>query len=427
MRGVATQDEQFLKYDAEQIARNSSTATLSQLLDSTTLVLDWFQPQGRQSLISRKDSNEIWDQLKCEKFVANFEHLIRCLQHEVIEALLQERQEALRLLEIQFWEQYLQQQREIEGWFAEWPNGQPPLNTTWPWNVKPSLVVLWGVCWMFYDNENSWPHRVEPRFAENLRTGPSQPPRVGNNNHIEQRQRTSPREGHILNRHQKYSSSDISTVAGAYFDPDLTNISLSDQPPSGDRVPASDSQRDARSQDLARAYNPHIPEPYQLIYPNSTLPSNHFPTQSTDNPSVCYFEQSWNPQYNTNHNWQPFNITTNSQTREPQGKAEQPYVHCLQPQETLVSEVAAYDRSGMLVMPPQNNVFQAQEPSPCLSRSTLSPSAPTYPASTSSIGSPNTNHMSKMETVRKEDGLLHCGHADCVNEPRAFSRMCEYT
>lgn len=36
------------------------------------------------------------------------------------------------------------------GWFFEWPGGRHPLNSTWPWaDVKPSLLVLWGVCWMF--------------------------------------------------------------------------------------------------------------------------------------------------------------------------------------------------------------------------------------------------------------------------------------
>ncbi|KAH8811719.1 hypothetical protein F5884DRAFT_286627 [Xylogone sp. PMI_703] len=36
-------------------------------------------------------------------------------------------------------------------WFFEWPQGRRPLNSTWPWaGVKPSLLVLWGVCWMFY-------------------------------------------------------------------------------------------------------------------------------------------------------------------------------------------------------------------------------------------------------------------------------------
>ncbi|KAI9742282.1 MAG: hypothetical protein M1818_004182 [Claussenomyces sp. TS43310] len=37
------------------------------------------------------------------------------------------------------------------GWFFEWPGGRHPLNSTWPWaDVKPSLLVLWGVCWMFF-------------------------------------------------------------------------------------------------------------------------------------------------------------------------------------------------------------------------------------------------------------------------------------
>jgi hypothetical protein len=35
--------------------------------------------------------------------------------------------------------------------FVEWTDGEPPLSTTMPWNIRPCLVVLWGVCWMFYD------------------------------------------------------------------------------------------------------------------------------------------------------------------------------------------------------------------------------------------------------------------------------------
>ncbi|KAF7887352.1 hypothetical protein EAF00_009646 [Botryotinia globosa] len=32
------------------------------------------------------------------------------------------------------------------GWFLEWPGGQRPLNSTWPWSgVKLSILVLWAI------------------------------------------------------------------------------------------------------------------------------------------------------------------------------------------------------------------------------------------------------------------------------------------
>lgn len=34
--------------------------------------------------------------------------------------------------------------------FDEYPNGIRHLCTTMPWTIWPALVVLWGVCWMFY-------------------------------------------------------------------------------------------------------------------------------------------------------------------------------------------------------------------------------------------------------------------------------------
>lgn len=33
--------------------------------------------------------------------------------------------------------------------FSEFPNKHRPHCTTMPWNIRPALVVLWGVCWMF--------------------------------------------------------------------------------------------------------------------------------------------------------------------------------------------------------------------------------------------------------------------------------------
>lgn len=134
-----------------------------------------------------------------------------------------------------------------------------------------------------------------------------------------------------------------------------------------------------------------------------------------------------NLQYsNSNDNGQTLNLPTTSQTSEPQGKAEQPYGPRLQPQKTSVPNVTTCHRR-LLVMPDQTKEFSAQERSPCISRSTLSPSAPAYPASPSSIGSPNKSRKVKMEAARMEVGSLRCAHADCLNEPRVFLRRCEYT
>jgi hypothetical protein len=34
--------------------------------------------------------------------------------------------------------------------FSEFPNSMRPPCTTMPWTIWPALLVLWGVCWMFY-------------------------------------------------------------------------------------------------------------------------------------------------------------------------------------------------------------------------------------------------------------------------------------
>ncbi len=90
--------------------------------------------------------------LNDEKSIANLDHILRCLRQAALESLIYH---GLRSLEehIQQWHQHWLQGRRLDlDWFSEWPGGRRPLSTTWPWNIKPSLVVLWGVCWMFYDN-----------------------------------------------------------------------------------------------------------------------------------------------------------------------------------------------------------------------------------------------------------------------------------
>lgn len=231
-----------------------------------------------------------------------------------------------------------------------------------------------------------------------------------------------------MNGHQKDLFSNVLTVDGSYSAQALNSESNISWPPelsSGDRVPASDSHRDAQSQDQTRASNnSDLYSSAQYIY---SSPSNSFPPQSTYNSSV-WLDENWLLLYpDIIDNWQSVNLITTPQPAEPpQGKAE-PYVRRLQPQETSVPNAIARGRPASLVMPSQTNDLPAQEPSPCESRYTLSPSAPPYPPSTSSMGSPNTNHKVKMEAARMGDGLLHCTHADCVNAPPVFTRRCEYT
>lgn len=129
---------------------------LRHILDLTTLLLGRLEASpGNHTTDHRKINPSDCDYLKCEKFIANLEHLLRCLQQAIVEALIHN---TLKLIDADILHRHPNWQQRLgdrEGWFAEWPNGQPPLNTTWPWNdVKPSLVVLWGVCWMFYDHDN---------------------------------------------------------------------------------------------------------------------------------------------------------------------------------------------------------------------------------------------------------------------------------
>ncbi|KAI4286996.1 MAG: hypothetical protein L6R35_003753 [Caloplaca aegaea] len=130
------------------------------LYDLTSLLF------ARVSLLSVSTFRKCWPpklsasgagSLNYGKSVANLERDLKYLQRAAFEALifhgLRSLEEHVQQWHHQQWHRQWQQERQLDfGWFSEWPNGRRPLSTTWPWNIKPSLVVLWGVCWMFYDN-----------------------------------------------------------------------------------------------------------------------------------------------------------------------------------------------------------------------------------------------------------------------------------
>ncbi|KAL8717477.1 MAG: hypothetical protein Q9225_005284 [Loekoesia sp. 1 TL-2023] len=152
---VATHDQLFLGYNARRVTRFKGIDELRHIYDLTTLLLAQVARFSCRAA-SQGWPSELWALLSgavdYQKSIANLDHILRCLQQAALEALVYHGLKSL-VEDTQEWHQHWLQERQLNhGWFFEWPNGRRPLNTTWPWNVRPSLVVLWGVCWMFYDN-----------------------------------------------------------------------------------------------------------------------------------------------------------------------------------------------------------------------------------------------------------------------------------
>ncbi|KAI8723098.1 C2H2-type domain-containing protein [Fusarium sp. LHS14.1] len=50
---------------------------------------------------------------------------------------------------------------ELSWSYSEFPGRIRPPCTTMPWTIWPALIVLWGVCWMFYPSPGSSPRATE--------------------------------------------------------------------------------------------------------------------------------------------------------------------------------------------------------------------------------------------------------------------------
>ena len=152
---VAAHDRLFLNHKGVDLSHRPLKEA-SHILDISSALIE--RLQHAQAERRCKGCEGEWkDPADYEKYLANLEHLLLSLQQAAFEALLRHSLDLLQH-DYQHWHRYLEQQqrRASAEYYSEWSSGRPPLNTTMPWNIKPSLVVLWGVCWMFYvPNDNS--------------------------------------------------------------------------------------------------------------------------------------------------------------------------------------------------------------------------------------------------------------------------------
>lgn len=79
-------------------------------------------------------------------FLANLEHILLCLKANLMQLIISRTWTEIAKYLVEW-----QTERRLkrEDWFFEFPNALHPLSTTWPWGIRPSLAVIWGVCWMF--------------------------------------------------------------------------------------------------------------------------------------------------------------------------------------------------------------------------------------------------------------------------------------
>ncbi|KAJ4362276.1 hypothetical protein N0V83_010369 [Neocucurbitaria cava] len=146
---IAGRDKLFLKHSNAPIIEGCSLNQIVQLLvtvqDAIDVLGDCRSQYGDDWL--RLQGHDVGLNID-ENFIANYEHMLLRLRAELTEAL------ARKALEELLNGGHDKRQRKMLNWFTEFAEKPRPLSTSFPWTIKPSLAVLWGVCWMFYDNSS---------------------------------------------------------------------------------------------------------------------------------------------------------------------------------------------------------------------------------------------------------------------------------
>ncbi|KAF1982465.1 hypothetical protein K402DRAFT_195656 [Aulographum hederae CBS 113979] len=160
LRTIALDEKTFITHRASIIPRHLPLDKVDQslvLVQRTIDILDALQhepcPRDRR-LLAHGNEDGLLEEYD-EKVMANLEHLLLCLRNSLIRFLSRQVFDMLQ----EAWHQ----KRHNSGtggkdWWTEFKGNQRPVCTTWPWSIRPSLAILWGVCWMFYDPHTQLPN-----------------------------------------------------------------------------------------------------------------------------------------------------------------------------------------------------------------------------------------------------------------------------
>ena len=399
-------------------------------------------------------------ELYCDNLGANIQPILLSLQQSVLEAVIRH---YLNIVEadILHWNLYWQHSKRIdEGWFAEWPNSHRPLSTTWPWNIKPSLLVLWGVCWMFYGpsgNNNKRRPTRNPRGAahlsEDLRIGP-----LGSQSQPSQQPGITPRQ----QRYDLFNDNDWKDPSEVWAGPassTFSNYSWLHPTQAGvSRRANNDRESYTRSHGIydSNLFDAEVvtvntlPTTSVPSYPYISAPSSDlYPTSTVTWPYCQGINPSSTPAYAPSHTpWQtqsPFGLTgglTTTSQRTDRSNTVQPYAQRIQTAKSGNPPVAAgtigglgfglgLHMSDMQDYPSPGSSTSGQTASsyiPVLPPSVLSPGLPLMPSPSvaESTGSRQSSRRSQ-EPPRNIEGLFYCDHAEhAQQQPPVFSRKCEW-
>ena len=142
---TARSDERFLEYHEpsfQQWTWKVASKKLS-VIDNVLGALEYVKLSLRQ--IGQNGCEEL-----DEKTMANLEYLLLRIRECLAQTTVAK---AWRFIKNSMSRHHHPMERLFkyggDKWCSEFSGNQRPMSTTWPWSIRPSLAVIWGVCWMF--------------------------------------------------------------------------------------------------------------------------------------------------------------------------------------------------------------------------------------------------------------------------------------